>query len=145
MIPSMSLSSTLTAATGLLALGWYRLYRPEHELFARARRTSESASRPWALVTGSSAGIGYGMAQALCRWGFNVIIHGRDKRRLDQATASLADASPDIGIKIMYFDTATSLGARGFTDDMLETLESFKSLEICLLINNVAIGSKQQY
>ena len=42
-----------------------------------------------ALVTGSSAGIGYGIARALGHAGASVVLNGRDAKRLDAAVAAL--------------------------------------------------------
>lgn len=46
-----------------------------------------------ALVTGSSAGIGLGIARILAAEGATVVLNGRDARRLEQAQAALPDAS----------------------------------------------------
>lgn len=46
-----------------------------------------------ALVTGSSAGIGLGIARILAAEGATVILNGRDAGRLEQAQAVLPDAS----------------------------------------------------
>lgn len=42
-----------------------------------------------AYVTGGSKGIGYGVAQSLLRAGMRVAISGRDKKRIEEAAASL--------------------------------------------------------
>ena len=43
-----------------------------------------------AVVTGSSAGIGRAIAEALLREGTSVVISARGRERLDQTTAELA-------------------------------------------------------
>lgn len=42
-----------------------------------------------ALVTGATAGIGFETAKALARQGFHVLVHGRDRKRTEQAAAAL--------------------------------------------------------
>ncbi len=42
-----------------------------------------------AYITGGSKGIGYGIAQSLLRAGMRVAISGRDKKRIEEAAASL--------------------------------------------------------
>ncbi|HSS69746.1 MAG TPA: SDR family oxidoreductase [Casimicrobiaceae bacterium] len=46
-----------------------------------------------ALVTGSTAGIGYGIAEALAREGARVIVNGRTQEAVDAAVAKLAAAT----------------------------------------------------
>jgi len=45
-----------------------------------------------ALVTGSSRGLGWEIAQGLARSGARVLLHGRDRERLDRAVATLSEA-----------------------------------------------------
>jgi len=44
-----------------------------------------------ALITGSSAGIGYALARGLASAGATVVLNGRDERKLEEAAATLAD------------------------------------------------------
>jgi NAD(P)-dependent dehydrogenase (short-subunit alcohol dehydrogenase family) len=46
-----------------------------------------------AFVTGSTAGIGYAIAQGLAKEGATVIVNGRTARRVDAALDSLAKTS----------------------------------------------------
>ncbi len=48
-----------------------------------------------ALITGSSTGIGYALAQALCEAGAHVVLNGRDTTRLAQAEKKLLDVGLD--------------------------------------------------
>ncbi|WP_148255393.1 SDR family oxidoreductase [Aidingimonas lacisalsi] len=45
-----------------------------------------------ALVTGSSGGLGFAMAQGLAEAGAEVILHGRNQAKLDEAVSELRDA-----------------------------------------------------
>src|SRR5690606_36330822 len=45
-----------------------------------------------ALISGSTAGIGYAIAEALAREGARVIVNGRSQGAVDQAVAKLAGA-----------------------------------------------------
>ncbi|KAJ5167462.1 uncharacterized protein N7482_006243 [Penicillium canariense] len=38
----------------------------------------------WALVTGATDGIGFGFCEELCARGFNVILHGRNREKLER-------------------------------------------------------------
>ncbi|MCU1260092.1 MAG: fabG 8, partial [Bryobacterales bacterium] len=50
-----------------------------------------------ALITGSSAGIGYAIAEALAREGASVIVNGRKPKRVDEAVGRLGELGPDPG------------------------------------------------
>jgi NAD(P)-dependent dehydrogenase (short-subunit alcohol dehydrogenase family) len=82
-----------------------------------------------ALVTGSTAGIGYAIAAALAREGARVIINGRTQRGVDAALAKLAPIA--------------AVAARGFAGDLSTepaaqaVAQEFPDVEI--LINNLGI------
>jgi 17beta-estradiol 17-dehydrogenase / very-long-chain 3-oxoacyl-CoA reductase len=78
-----SLWATILSGTGVLTLLYtafsifrfltFHLIKPSHPLQAYKRAGDEPA---YALITGSSAGIGLGIAQALVKEGFAVILLG---------------------------------------------------------------------
>lgn len=43
---------------------------------------TRDAQKAWALVTGSSNGLGEAFAHELCAQGFNVVLHGRNRIKL---------------------------------------------------------------
>ena len=50
----------------------------------------EGASRPVAVVTGASQGLGFALAEALARGGWRLVIDARRRGRLEAAAARLA-------------------------------------------------------
>ncbi len=53
-----------------------------------------------ALVSGSTAGIGFAIAQALAREGASVIVNGRTEQRTSAALAAIRDAGlPDADLR----------------------------------------------
>ena len=82
-----------------------------------------------ALVTGSTAGIGYAIAEALVREGARVVVNGRATESVDAAVAALNAIVPN--------------GASGFAADLStaaatdELARRFPSVEI--LVNNLGI------
>jgi len=83
-----------------------------------------------ALVTGSTAGIGFGIAQALAAEGAVVTINGRTKERVDAAIKNLTAAVPGAKVNGIAADLSTAAGC--------ETLvKQLPSVEI--LINNLGI------
>ncbi|KAI9715096.1 MAG: hypothetical protein M1812_006214 [Candelaria pacifica] len=90
-------------------------------------------SRPWALITGASDGIGKGFAEELCSKGFSVILHGRNEAKLSKVKASLNDRWPNTSIKLAVIDAAQPNNLQ-----RIEGLASeFQGLDITILINNV--------
>jgi NAD(P)-dependent dehydrogenase (short-subunit alcohol dehydrogenase family) len=83
-----------------------------------------------ALVTGSTAGIGYAIAEALAREGVAVIVNGRTKQRVEQAAARLRSAAPSGSVDVLTADLGTTGGADA-------AARQFPELDI--LVNNLGI------
>jgi NAD(P)-dependent dehydrogenase (short-subunit alcohol dehydrogenase family) len=88
-----------------------------------------------ALVTGASSGLGFGVAEGLLEKGWNVVINGRDSRKLEAASARLGN-----------FDrVATVPGDIGNSDTgkamTREAIDRFGRIDV--LVNNAGIfGAK---
>ena len=80
-----------------------------------------------ALVTGSTAGIGFAIAAAMAREGATVVINGRTKQRVDEALDKLGRTANVSG---MAADLGTAEGAAG-------VIRAHPDLDI--LVNNVGI------
>lgn len=76
----------------------YRLVRRRRNFLKRYGRNS------WALVTGSSDGIGKAIAIALGKQGFNIILSARTEFKLDLARVELRRACPNIDVKVLVAD-----------------------------------------
>tara|TARA_Y100001978_G_scaffold176016_1_gene168639 strand:+ start:6030 stop:6833 length:804 start_codon:yes stop_codon:yes gene_type:complete len=88
-----------------------------------------------AIVTGSSRGIGKGIAQELLASGTKVILNGRNEERLQEAQSNMINISNEVH----YFccDVTSSLGAKELIDFAIQT---YGRLDI--LINNVGVSSR---
>ena len=83
-----------------------------------------------ALITGSTAGIGFAIAKALAKEGVSVIINGRTGPRVDAAIAKLAQANVRGKVDGLPLDLGTVEGAQ-------EAIRRFPDVDI--LVNNLGI------
>ncbi|RDZ27697.1 SDR family NAD(P)-dependent oxidoreductase [Lysobacter silvisoli] len=67
-----------------------------------------------AVVTGSTAGIGYAIAEELARAGADVVVNGRSQARVDAALAALTAAVPGARLRGVAADLASAQGAAQF-------------------------------
>jgi NAD(P)-dependent dehydrogenase (short-subunit alcohol dehydrogenase family) len=83
-----------------------------------------------ALVTGSTAGIGYAIAEGLAREGATVIVNGRTGSRVEQALASLGK----VGVRGKLEGLPADLGT---VEGVQVAIKKFPDLDI--LVNNLGI------
>jgi NAD(P)-dependent dehydrogenase (short-subunit alcohol dehydrogenase family) len=89
-----------------------------------------------AIVTGSTAGIGYSIASGLAEAGAEVVITGRTQTRVDDAISSLKQALPQASITGVAADLGTAEGCQALIDSQPDT---------DILINNVGIFAPQDF
>jgi NAD(P)-dependent dehydrogenase (short-subunit alcohol dehydrogenase family) len=83
-----------------------------------------------ALISGSTAGIGYAIAETLTLEGASVIINGRTQQRVDQALAKLSKSAGRGLVKGLAADLGTAAGVQ-------QAIEQFPDIDI--LVNNLGI------
>jgi uncharacterized protein len=86
----------------------------------------------WAIVTGSSSGIGLELATQLADAGFNLIINGRSEEKLLNVERKLRGKS--IQIKSVVADLSGQ-------DGVEQIIKSAQGLNVGLLINNAGYGT----
>lgn len=98
----------------------------------------------YALITGASAGIGYGIGQTLVKNGFGVILLGHKEDELAEAAAKLTalvppeySAESDAGdfVKTIVMDAQTA--SPQDMEDALRATIIDKGLRVSILVNNV--------
>jgi NAD(P)-dependent dehydrogenase (short-subunit alcohol dehydrogenase family) len=83
-----------------------------------------------ALVTGSTAGIGFAIARSLAAEGARVIVNGRTEARVSEAITSVRGSHPNAKLEPFVADLASAEAA-------IEVTRQFPSVEI--LVNNLGI------
>jgi NAD(P)-dependent dehydrogenase (short-subunit alcohol dehydrogenase family) len=83
-----------------------------------------------ALVTGSTAGIGYATAEVLAREGAAVVVNGRSKERVHAAVTQLKQAVPGARVEGIAADLSNAAGCAAVTSAFLDT---------DVLVNNMGI------
>ncbi len=83
-----------------------------------------------ALVTGSTAGIGYAVAKGLAAVGADVVVNGRAQAKTEAAAAAIAKAVPGSKVRGIAADVSTAAGCKA----LIAALP-----EVDILINNTGI------
>lgn len=83
-----------------------------------------------ALVTGSTAGIGFATAEALAREGARVVINGRTAARVEAAVNQLRKAVPRSDVQGVAADVATAAGCDS-------VIRAFPDVDV--LVNNMGV------
>lgn len=89
-----------------------------------------------ALVTGSTAGIGFAIALGLAREGARVVVNGRTSERVEAAITRIRDATPEAAISGVAADLAATQGVQTLIDQIPD---------IDILVNNVGIFEPKSF
>lgn len=89
-----------------------------------------------AIITGSTAGIGFAIAEGLAKAGANVVVTGRTQQRVDEAIASIKKAAPNVSVEGVAADLGTAEGCKTLTEQQPDT---------DILVNNVGIFGPEDF
>ncbi|GAD99185.1 short chain dehydrogenase/reductase, putative [Paecilomyces variotii No. 5] len=132
-LPS-SVTDTLTLAGAATSFYLFTQFARHLYIYLRPSSIGKYRSKDketWALVTGASDGIGLGFAQELCRRGFNVFLHGRNREKLLGIQARLKAEYPAVNTRIIVFD------AGGSTANIDAIAREVGDANLRVLVNNV--------
>jgi NAD(P)-dependent dehydrogenase (short-subunit alcohol dehydrogenase family) len=91
--------------------------------------------RSTVLITGATDGLGKGVATELARRGATVLVHGRDKRRIDAALAEIREETGNERSRGYLADFSSLADVRRLADQVRATEPRLESL-----FNNAGIG-----
>ena len=89
-----------------------------------------------ALVTGSTAGIGYSIAEGLARTGASVFINGRTKERVDTALQRLSAILPKADLVGVVADVSTAEGSAALAR---------RVKDVDILVNNAGTANPKDF
>ncbi|KAG6517224.1 very-long-chain 3-oxoacyl-CoA reductase 1-like [Zingiber officinale] len=89
----------------------------------------------WALVTGSTDGIGKAFAFQLAREGLNVLLVGRSPEKLRDVSDAVRAASPDVRVDTVVVDLAGELH-----DGLARLRKAVRGLDVGILVNNAGVS-----
>ncbi|XP_078447446.1 very-long-chain 3-oxoacyl-CoA reductase 1-like [Wolffia australiana] len=88
----------------------------------------------WAVVTGSTDGIGKAISFELSRRGLSLVLVGRNSHKLDQVASSIKAENPKVQIKTVVLDLDGDL-----TEGVQRLREEISLLDVGLLLNNAGM------
>ena len=136
---------TLTTTTiKVLSALYFHLHRSNLKRYhhgpsdPNTKSPNDSQSQnPWALVTGASDGCGLAFVHELATRSFNVVLHGRNETKLNNAISTLRQSYPNTEFKILIIDAAKIPDSSTFDSLVLSVLGP---LNLTVVIHNVGGG-----
>ena len=89
-----------------------------------------------ALVTGSTAGIGFAIANALAQEGVSVVVNGRTGARVDEAVRTIEAGKPAGAVTGIAADLGSAAGVEALTA---------KAPQVDILVNNLGIFEPKRF
>ncbi|KAH6809899.1 beta-ketoacyl reductase 1 [Perilla frutescens var. frutescens] len=126
LVSSLGFLSLLKKLSSLLRWIFNLLLRPAKDL-----RSYDS----WALVTGSTDGIGKAFAFKLAEKGLNLVLVSRNSLKLKRVSVEIQARHPHINIKLFELDFSRD----DLVSSVVEMKEAIMGLDIGVLINNVGV------
>jgi len=90
----------------------------------------------WAVITGSTDGIGKGYAKALAKRGLNIFLISRSEEKLNATVEEIHQLAPNVETKTLVVDFGKADAAVYQTT----ITEALKDIEIGILVNNVGMS-----
>lgn len=135
LLVALAIPTSLTLIRWVIQFLWLHFIH-ESQIDRYLDTRTSSTNTAWSLVTGASDGIGFGFVQELAAHGFNVILHGRNKSKLEGLVAQVQEQYPNQHFRIFVLDVSQrELWQDGFKKFASELKTSAINLKV--LVNNV--------
>jgi len=95
--------------------------------------------QPWALITGSTEGIGKEYAFQLARKGVSIVLCARNKDKLEDVANQIKNEYPKVDVKYVIADASVAQ-----IEDFDRIAAEIQNLELTFLVNNVGISHLSQ-
>lgn len=93
-------------------------------------------SRPLALITGASSGIGRALAEVYAENGYDLIVAARRERQLEELSEHIAERlGPECTVHVIPADLAKAKGPRRLAAEVRD-----RGLEVDVLVNNAGVA-----
>ncbi|PSL44667.1 17beta-estradiol 17-dehydrogenase / very-long-chain 3-oxoacyl-CoA reductase [Chitinophaga niastensis] len=127
------MGNSIVFIIGTLSAVWllYRLIRFIHPYIRRSNLKKYLVNDAYAIVTGATDGIGKAIAIALAHNGFNIILHGRNRNKLQAVESEIKANHPECKVICLLHD-----GSKSSWMD----IKAIAHLPIKVLVNNVGVG-----
>ncbi len=108
--------------------------------------TARYGEDSWAVVTGSSDGIGFECAKHLAEKGFNIVLMARNLEKLNDCALKIQRVNTESGktpkTRVVQIDFSKQYTAETFNRIYTERLSD---IDISILINNVGVANCGNY
>lgn len=110
-----------------------------HSVFSSCAASGYDRFGPWAVVTGSTDGIGEAVAIRLAEAGINLVLISRSQEKLEITKQKISKTAPKISVDTFAFDFASN--SSSWTSLQLDKLQAvLDNVEVGLLVNNVGLS-----
>ncbi|KAI1284060.1 hypothetical protein F5Y07DRAFT_385616 [Xylaria sp. FL0933] len=131
-------ASTITDHRSMDLLDATWLYLRPSSLHRYLYVDEATGQRAWALVTGSTSGIGKSLTFELAGHGFNIVLHGRNPSKLATVRAELQSSYPGVEVRVVVADASQC--HRSEAVDFARIRDELAALHLTVLINCAGSG-----
>jgi len=132
------LGASYVSWKGLKCLNFFytNFIRPRRDLLTRYGESS------WVVVVGASGGLGRAFCEAFADAGFNIILVGRNRAKLELTAGFIRQRNSKTGTRIVLADLREAVKGPEFAEEIMRQVED---LEISVLVNSVAVPDNDYF